>query len=132
MKKQLFLFAAAISISAFAMAQGGGMRRSPEERLKPIHEKIDSAFKLEAAKLAQVDSIYIQSFREQDTKLEELRAGGEMDRGALRATMQKMAEERDNKLKTVLTEAQFKTWKEQIEPALRGQRGGGRPGGGGN
>ncbi len=128
MKKQFFLIAAATVFGLTAMAQGGGnfQRRSPEERLKPIHEKIDSAFKLEAAKMAQVDSIFLQSFRESDKKMEELRAGGgQIDRDAMMAARQQMMDERDKKLKAVLTEEQMKIWKEQIEPTTRPQRGGG-------
>ena len=132
MKKQLFLFAAALSVTVATLAQGGNPRRTPEERLKPVHEKIDSAFKLDAAKLVQADSIFLQYYREQDKKMDELREA-QADRGATMAARQKMADERDVKLKTVFTEAQFKTWKEEIEPSMRGPRGGGgggRPGGG--
>lgn len=129
MKKQVLLLAAAATFSIAAMAQGGGnfQRRTPEERLKPIHEKIDSAFKLEAAKLAQVDSVFIQSFRESDKKMDELRAasGGQMDREATMAARQQLMDDRDKKLKAVLSEEQMKIWKEQIEPTTRPQRGGG-------
>ncbi len=131
MKKQALLVAATV-LSVAAMAQGGGnfQRRTPEERLKPIHEKIDSAFKLDAAKMAQVDTIFIQSFRESDKKMEEMRAaagGGQMDRDAMRAARQQATDERNKKLKAVLTEEQLKIWKEQIEPTTMSQRGGGRP-----
>ncbi len=127
MKKQVLLAAASAIFSMAAMAQGGGnfQRRTPEERLKPIHEKLDSAFKLGAAKMAQVDSIFIQSFRESDKKMEELRSGGQMDRDAMMAARQQMMDDRDKKLKAVLTEEQMKIWKEQIEPTTRPQRGGG-------
>lgn len=134
MKKQVLLLAAAVITSFAAMAQGGGnfQRRTPEERLKPIHEKIDSAFKLDAAKMKQVDEIFLNSFKESDKKMEEMRAGGgQMDRDAWQAARQKMTEERDTKLKAVLTEEQMKIFKDQIEPSLRPQRGGGNRGGGG-
>jgi protein CpxP len=127
MKKQFILVVVTAVFSITAMAQGGNFqRRTPEERLKPIHEKFDSAFKLDAAKIAQVDSVFIQSFREQDKKMEELRAGGgQMDRDAMMAARQEMMDARDKKLKGILSEEQMKTWKEQIEPSLRPQRGGG-------
>jgi hypothetical protein len=132
MKKQIMLAAVVLFFGAVtANAQGGGnfQRRTPEERLKPVHEKIDSAFKLPADKLAQVDSIFIQSFRDSDKKMDELRAaagdGQQMDRDAMMAARQKMMDERDAKLKGVLTEAQMKIWKDQIEPTTRPQRGGG-------
>jgi periplasmic protein CpxP/Spy len=138
MKKQIFVAAVAALFSITAVnAQGGGnfQRRTPEERLKPIHEKIDSAFQLEPAKLKQVDDIFLNSFKESDKKMEEMRAGGgQMDRDAWQAARQKMNDDRDAKLKEVLTADQLKIWKEQIEPTTRPQRGnrGGGAGGGGN
>jgi periplasmic protein CpxP/Spy len=133
MKKQILLAAIAALFSFTAVnAQGGGnfQRRTPEERLKPIHEKLDSAFKLDAAKMKQVDEIFLNSFKEQDKKMEEMRAGGgEVDRDAMMAARQKMTDERDAKLKEILTADQMKIWKDTIEPSTRPQRG--NRGGGG-
>jgi hypothetical protein len=66
--------------------------------------------------------------------MDELRAGGgQPDRDAMMAARKEVNDARDLKLKEVLTEAQMKTWKDEIEPSMRPQRGGGggRPGGGG-
>ncbi len=132
MKKQFLLLATALLVGTTTMyAQGGFQRQTPEERLKPIHEKIDSAFKLTAEKLAKVDSIFLELFKQQDAKMAELRSGGDRpDREAMMAMRQQLADERDNKLKAILTEEQMKTWKNEIEPSLRPQRGGGNRGGG--
>lgn len=135
MKKQILVAAVAALFSVTAVnAQGGGgfQRRTPEERLKPIHEKLDSAFKLDAAKMKQVDDIFLNSFKESDKKMEEMRAGGgQPDRDAMMAARQKAMEERNAKLKEVLTADQYKIWIDQIEPTTRPQRGGGNRGGGG-
>jgi len=138
MKKQILVAAVAALFSVTAVnAQGSGnfQRRTPEERLKPIHDKLDSAFKLDAAKMKQVDDIFLNSFKDSDKKMEEMRAGGgQVDRDAMMAARQKMMDERDAKLKEVLTADQMKIWKEQIEPSTRpqrGNRGGGAGGGGG-
>jgi len=132
MKKQFLLLATALLLGITSMyAQRGFQRQTPEERLKPIHEKIDSAFKLTAEKLAKVDSIFLESFKQQEAKMAELRSGGEMpDREAMMAMRQQLADERDNKLNAVLTEEQMKIWKNELEPSLRPQRGGGNRGGG--
>ena len=132
MKKQFLLLATALLVGTTTMyAQGGFQRQTPEERLKPIHEKIDSAFKLTAEKLAKVDSVFLESFKQQEAKMAELRSGGEgPDREAMMAMRQQLADERDNKLKEVLTEEQMKIWKNELEPSLRPQRGGGNRGGG--
>jgi len=132
MKKQFLLLATALLVGTTTIyAQGGFQRQTPEERLKPIHEKIDSAFKLSAEKLAKVDSVFLESFKQQEAKMAELRSGGERpDREAMMAMRQQLADERDNKLKEVLTEEQMKIWKNELEPSLRPQRGGGNRGGG--
>ncbi len=68
MKKQLVVAALALFSIAAANAQGNFQRRTPEERLKPIHEKLDSAFKLDAEKLKKVDEIFLTSFKESDKR----------------------------------------------------------------
>jgi acyl-CoA reductase-like NAD-dependent aldehyde dehydrogenase len=134
MKKKLLVFAAiflagAITINAQGGGNGGFQRPPVEERVKNVMSKLES-FKLDAAKTAEVDSIFTRSYKAQDAKREEVRAAGNPDREAIRAEMQKLAADRDDKLKKVFTEEQFKEWKEKIEPSLRPQRQGG--GGGGN
>ena len=116
------IFAFAIS----AQAQGGGPRRTVEERVKAIHEKLDSAFKLEAATQAKVDSVFANYYREQDKVRAAAMSGGERpDFSVMREKMQPAADARDKELKTLLGDDKFKTWKEQIEPALMQRRGGG-------
>ena len=134
MKKILFLFFCATAIAGATYAQPGGFqRRTVEERVAMVHQKIDSAFKLEAAKLTQVDAVFTAYYKAQDAKREELMAGGgPPDRETMVAEMGKLTDARDEKLKAVLTADQFKTWKEQIEPSMRPQRRNMGGGGGGN
>jgi protein CpxP len=142
MKKVILLLAIAIT-GAFAVqaqGQGGGgfQRRTPEERLKQVKEKLVD-LKLNADQTTKSDSTFIEYFRAQSKMMEDMRAGGGApDRDAMREKMQKMSAERDEKLKKIFTEDQFKKWKDEIEPSMRPQRGGGggnggpRGGGGGN
>ena len=58
MKKQLVLMVFALGCIVTAKAQGGFQRRTVEERVKAVHEKLDSAFKPTAAKLTEIDSIF--------------------------------------------------------------------------
>ena len=123
MKKRFLLFAAMVFTGTVAVnAQGGGggnfTRRTVEERVQTIHQKVDSAFKLDAAKLTQVDSIFANYYRSTDKMREELMASG-TDRSAMREKMQPLADARDEKLKPLLGDDNFKTWKEVIEPSLR-------------
>jgi len=111
-----------------AQAQGGGFpRRTVEERAKAAMDKL-ADFKLDKEKADQTDSVFTQFYRAADAKRQEMMAGGSPDRDKMREEMQKMGAERDEKLKKIFTEEQFKKWKDEIEPSLRPQR----PGGNGN
>ena len=128
MKKQLVLMVFALGCIVAAKAQGGFQRRTVEERVKSVHEKLDSAFKPAAAKLVEIDSIFTSYYKTSDAAREEMMASGTPDRDAMRAKMQEFAAARDEKLKKVLTEDQMKIWKDTIEPSMRTQRGNRPPG----
>ena len=126
MKKTL-LFAALLLSAGFIMAQGGGQRRPIEERVKMVMEKITPALSLDKDQQQKTDSIYTEYYRAMDKFRETLEPGTRPDR----TQFEKFIIERDEKLKKTLTEAQFKKFKEEVEPTLRPQRGGGNPPSGG-
>ena len=110
------------------MAQGGGFQqRTPEERLKPVHFKIDSAFKLDADIMKKVDDLFLATYKESDKVREEMMNSGSQDFQAMREKMKPINDARDEKLKPLLGEANYKIWKETIETTIS-RRG---PGGGG-
>jgi hypothetical protein len=120
--------------ASITLAQGGGggfQRRTPEERTAAIHQKLDSAFKLEAKTFAALDSALNTLYRSQDKKMQELMAGGpgSVDRETMMAERQKWDTAKDEIIKAVLTADQYKIWKDTIEPAMRPR---GFGGGGGN
>ena len=101
-----------------------------EERVQLTHQKIDSAFKLDAAKQAQVDTVFAHYYRNSDKVREELMSGGERpDFQVMREKMQPYVDARDKELSVLFNAEQYKKWKEEIEPALMPRRG---QGGGGN
>jgi hypothetical protein len=124
MKKKFLVFALIFFAGTIAVkAQGGGFqRRTVEERVQTIHQKIDSAFKPGAAKLTQVDSLFANYYRSTDKAREDFMASGG-DRSAMREKMQPYTDARDKELKGILGDENFKTWKDVIEPSMR------RPGG---
>lgn len=134
MRKMLVCLLALVGTAAIVSAQpGGGMRRTPEERVAVIHQKLDSAFKLEASTLATLDTALVALYKAQDAKRQELMAGGSFDRDAFMEEMKKFTEAQNEMLKAVLTKDQYEIWKEKIAPSMRPQRqGGGGPPGGGN
>jgi hypothetical protein len=125
MKKMSLLLLVACVTGATLNAQPGGFpRRTVEERVKIVQDKLDSAFKLEPAKLTQADTVFANYYRSSDKTREELMVGGQRpDFSVMREKMQPLMDARDKELKALLTEEQFKIWKEQIEPAMRPQRG---------
>ena len=133
MKKSIFILSLLLLAgSVTVMAQGGGgPRRTVAERVQRAHEKIDSAFHLDAAKQAQVDSAFATFYRAQDKLREEAMAGGgQPDFQAMREKSQPLMDARDKELKAILGDDKFKIYKEGIEPTMRGRGPGG--GGGGN
>jgi periplasmic protein CpxP/Spy len=128
--KRLMLLAALVLVAGTAsMAQGGGPRRTVEERVKSAHEKLEAGLKLDAAKLTKTDSAFAKYYRATDKMREEMMAGGgQPDFQAMREKMQPLTDARDKELKEILGDDSFKKFKDEIEPTMR--RGGG--GGGGN
>ena len=128
MKKTIIALAVVmLAGSASTFAQGGFQMPSPEERVKRVHFKADSAFKLDEAKAKEMDAAYLDYYKAQDKVREEAMASAGGDRDAMRAAMQEkmkpFTEALDTKVKPILGDDKFKIWKEQIEPSLRGRGG---------
>jgi hypothetical protein len=128
MKKQLVLmaFAALFSITAVSAqgGGGGGQRQTPEERTKAAMEKL-APLSLDADATAKTTVVMTDFYNAQQKAMEEMRAAGTMDRDAMMAKRKELSDARDAKLKTIFTADQMKKWKDEVEPSLRPQRGGG-------
>src|ERR1700750_405999 len=133
MKTKMLLIISFFLLAAVAVnAQGGFQRRTVEERVQIVNQKLDSAFKLDKTKLADADSAFANYYRATDKLRDDMMSGGgQPDFQAMREKMQPLMEDRDKKLQGILTADQYKTWKDEIEPSLRPRRqnnggGGGR------
>lgn len=119
MKNLLLVMLLLVGAMAVNAQGGGGFQRTVEERVKNIHEKLDSVFKFDAAKQSKIDTAFASYYRQQDKIREELRSGGERpDRETMRAKMQPAIDARDKELQGLMSEAEFKKWKEEIEPTM--------------
>ncbi|WEK36859.1 MAG: hypothetical protein P0Y53_05030 [Candidatus Pseudobacter hemicellulosilyticus] len=137
MKKYMLLALTVIFAGIFssqAQGRGGFQPRSVEENVKLVKEKL-AVLKLDAAQTTQSDTIFTHYFKDRQKMMQDMQ-GGSGDRTQAREKFQQLNEQRDEKLKKVFTDDQYKKWKDEVEPSLRPQRpgggGGGRPGGGGN
>lgn len=111
-----FLFTCAISAQA---QQGGMQRRTVAERVKSAMDKISDSLKLDQTQQDKTTAVFTDFYTSQDKMREDARAGGTRpDRSA----MEKMASDRDDKLKSIFTDEQFKKFKNDLEPTLRPQR----------
>ena len=111
------------TFSTFAQGGGGFQMPTPEERVKRVNFKMDSAFKLDETKMKQVEALYLDFYKQQDKVREEVMAGGGGGFQAMQEAMKPYQEALDAKLKPILGDDNFKIWKEQMEPTLR-RRGG--------
>ena len=123
MKKSVFIVMILFVSTITAIAQGGFQQRTVEERVKSVHEKMESELKLDAAKLTQVDSVFANYYRSQDKLRQDMMSGGgQPDFQAMREKMQPLMAARDEKLKPILGDDNFKKWKDDIEPSMRRPR----------
>ena len=101
------------------MAQGQGFqRRTVEERVKRVVDTLTTVFKLDKSVQDQTNVLFTDYYKASDKLREGLAEGERPDR----TQMEKLSSDRDERLKKVLSEEQFKKFKDEIEPALRPRR----------
>src|SRR6185436_16121554 len=93
MKKTIIALAVVmLAGTASSFAQGGGnggfQMPTPEERVKRVHFKADSAFKLDEAKMKEVEAAYLDFYKAQDKVREELMASNGGSFQGMREQMQ--------------------------------------------
>lgn len=125
MKKILLMCCFLMGITAICRAQGGGMRRSPEDRAKQLQTDL----KLTDDQTAKITAIY----KDQATKMDSVRTAANGDRQAMMQAMRPMMQATNDKVKAVLTADQAAAYdKMQQERMDRMRQNGGGGGGGGN
>ncbi|MFD0749037.1 hypothetical protein ACFQZS_02715 [Mucilaginibacter calamicampi] len=131
MKNRIVLLAAALLFASVLKAQQppppGGMRLSPEERLKRATERLGKELALKPDQKQKLTAAFKDFF----ASMEKLRGDGPPPPPpppGKKEDVDKLVAARDKKLKTILTATQFKKY-QQIEKEMRMRRPGGPPDG---
>src|SRR6476620_2957913 len=98
------IFAATISTHA----QQGQQRRTVEERVKSAMDKITAPLKLDKTQQDNTTAVFTDYYTLMDKMREDARSGGARPDKSIR---EKMMNDRDEKLKTIFNEEQFKKFK---------------------
>jgi periplasmic protein CpxP/Spy len=118
-RKILFIGLSLFAITMMAQAQGQGFqRRTVEERVKRVVDTLTAVFNFDKTIQDQNNVVFTDYYKAMDKLREGLPQGERPDR----AQVEKLVTERDEKLKKIFTEEQFKKFKDEIEPALRPRR----------
>ena len=122
MKKFLLMCCFLIGITAVCRAQGGGMRRSPEERAKQLQTQLN----LNDDQTSKITAIY----KGQAAKMDSVRTAANGDRQAMMQAMMPMMKDANDKIKALLTPEQATAYDKLLQERMNRMRNGG--GGGGN
>jgi len=122
MKKFLLMCCFLIGITAVCRAQGGGMRRSPEEQAKNLQTQL----KLTDDQTTKITAIY----KDQATKRDSIRTAANGDRDAMRSAMMPLIKSTSDKVKAILTPEQATAYDKMMQERMDRMRNGGGGGGG--
>ncbi len=108
------LFTATISTQAQQM-----QHKTIEERVKSAMDKISDPLKLDKDQQDKTTFILTDYYTSQEKMREEAKASGNRPD---RSVMEKRMSDRDERLKAIFTDDQYKKFKDDIESTLRPQR----------
>ena len=119
MKTKITMFIAllfAITINANAQ---GMQRMTVEERVKATMDKMTVPLNLDTAEQSKTAAVFTDFYATQNKMREDARASGTRPG---RSVFEKMMNDRDDKLKAIFTDEQYKKYKDEVEATLRPQR----------
>lgn len=119
MKTKITMFIAilfAITINANAQ---GMQRMTVEERVKAAMDKMTTPLNLDTAEQSKTAAVFTDFYTAQNKMREDARASGTRPD---RSVFEKMTNDRDDKLKAIFTDEQYKKYKDEVEATLRPQR----------
>jgi hypothetical protein len=117
--KILMLLALFFAITTVTKAQQGTQRRTVEERVKSAMDKLVTPLTLDQAEQDKTTVVFTDYYTARNKMREDARASGNRPD---RNVFEKMTNDRDEKLKAIFTDEQYKKFKEELAPTLRLQR----------
>ena len=106
------LIALLFAITIGANAQQGMQRRTVEERVKAAMDKITDSLQLNQDQQQKTSAVFTDFYTAQDKMREDARASGNRPD---RSEFEKMMNDRDEKLKAIFTDDQYKKFKDDVE-----------------
>ena len=113
------LIALFFAITTVTKAQQGMQRRTVEERVKSAMDKLVKPLTLDQAEQDKTTAVFTDYYTARDKMREDARASGNRPD---RNVFEKMTNDRDEKLKAIFTDEQYKKFKDELAPTLRPQR----------
>ena len=121
MKKIVFLAATLFiffAISANAQQRGPREHMTPEQQATRMIERLTEELKLDENQQKELQTYFTEQFQKRQEEFEQEQPNPE-DREAMREKMEKEREATDAKLKEVLTEEQYNTYKANEEKRMK-------------
>ena len=119
MKTKITMLIALILMATTGIYAQGMQRRTVPERVKSAMDKITPALNLDASQQSRTDSAFTDYYNAQMKMFQDARASGNRPD---RSEFQKLADDRDAKLKEIFTADQYTKFKNEVEDSLRPQR----------
>lgn len=119
MKRKITTLFAFILIATTGIYAQGMQPRSVPERVKATMDKITPALNLNASQQTSTETVFTDFYTAQMKMFQDARSSGEMPD---RSQFQKLADDRDAKLKNIFTADQYTKYKDEVEATLRPQR----------
>jgi periplasmic protein CpxP/Spy len=119
MKTKITMFIALLFAITINANSQGMQRMTVEERVKATMDKMTTPLSLDTAEQSKTAAVFTDFYTAQNKMREDARASGTRPD---RSVFEKMMNDRDDKLKAIFTDEQYKKYKDGVEATLRPQR----------
>ena len=119
MKTKITMFIALLFAITINANSQGMQRMTVEERVKAAMDKMTTPLNLDTAEQSKTAAVFTDFYTAQNKMREDARASGTRPD---RSVFEKMMNDRDDKLKAIFTNEQYKKYKDEVEATLRPQR----------